>query len=125
MMDALNGEDRSHDLLLVHGGGKARIPIIIQALSAIEVPVRAVFDFDVLSEEAILQRTVEALGGLWTEFRADWNTVRSAIETKRPELATKDVREKITTRLSKVKSMELSLSNVPLVYSGRSPRWMP
>jgi energy-coupling factor transporter ATP-binding protein EcfA2 len=104
MMDVLSGEDRSHDLLLVHGGGKARIPNIIRALRAIEVPVRAVFDFDVLSEEAVLQLTVEALGRSWTDLRPDWNTVRAAIEGKRPELATKDVREKITATLSKVKT---------------------
>jgi len=102
MMDALRGGDRSHDLLLVHGGGKARIPNIIRALTAIDVPVRAVFDFDVLSEEAVLQRAVEALRGSWSDLRADWNTVRAAIEGKRPELATKDVSEKVMATLSKV-----------------------
>ena len=50
MMDAVAGEDKPSDLLLVHGGRKARQPTIVQALRAILVPIRVIFDFDVLSE---------------------------------------------------------------------------
>ncbi|WIW43348.1 AAA family ATPase [Bradyrhizobium sp. 62B] len=107
MMDAVSGSSKSHDLLLVHGGGKARTPSIVRALTAIRVPVKAVFDFDVLSDELILERSVEALGSSWNEFKGDWNTVRASIEGKRPELATKDVQEKVMNALSKVKSASL------------------
>jgi hypothetical protein len=79
----------------------------VRALNAIQVPVRAVFDFDVLSDEIVLRRTIEAMGGNWLEIADDWRTVKTAIESKRPELQTKDVREKIDEVLDAVKEETL------------------
>ncbi|WP_334442946.1 TOPRIM nucleotidyl transferase/hydrolase domain-containing protein [Bradyrhizobium sp. AZCC 1610] len=107
MMNAVAGEERSPDLHLVHGGGKARVPAIVRALHAINVPVRAVFDFDVLSEETALKGTIEALGGNWSEFDRDWRTVKTAIESKRPALQTSEVRERINIVLEAVKQETL------------------
>jgi energy-coupling factor transporter ATP-binding protein EcfA2 len=107
MMNAVAGDERPPDLLLVHGGGKGRVPTIVRALHAIQVPVRAVFDFDVLSDESVLKRTVEAFGGNWTDVVSDWRIVKTAIESKRPELQTKDVREKIDQVLEAVRQETL------------------
>jgi predicted ATPase len=112
MMSAVAGEERTPDLLLVHGGGKARVPTIVRALRAIQVPVRAVFDFDVLNDESVLQKTIEALGGDWAALSGDWKTVKAAIESKRPELQTKDVREKIAQVLVTVKQETLPAESI-------------
>ena len=99
MMDAVAREEASPDLLLVQGAGKARTPVMVEALRAIKVPVRTIFDFDVLADETVLKRTFEALGGVWFKVASDWRTVKAGIESKRPELQTKDVREKIAALL--------------------------
>jgi predicted ATPase len=112
MMSAVAGEQRTPDLLLVHGGGKTRIPAIVCALHAIQVPVRAVFDFDVLGDELVLRETVQALGGDWSALSGDWRIVKAAIENKRPELQTKDVREKVTQVLEAVKQDTLPADSI-------------
>jgi hypothetical protein len=104
MMDAVAGKDARPDLLLVHAGGKSRVPTIIRALRAIDVPVRAVLDFDVLSEEAVLRSICESLGANWDSIVADWRTVKAAVEGRRPELPTKAVKEKIGKILEVVRS---------------------
>lgn len=104
VMNAIADEGRTPDLLLVHGAGKSRVPAIVRALRAIEVPVRTVFDFDVLGDESVLSRTVEAMGANWDDFVSDWKIVRSAIENKRPELQTKDVRDQVSRILEAVRT---------------------
>lgn len=100
MMDAVAGDLKRPDLLLVHGAGKSRVPAIVRALQAIQVPVRAVFDIDVLSEEHTLKAAIAAMGGSWDNYSADWKTVKKAIESKRPELQTSDVASQIQEILS-------------------------
>lgn len=70
---------RPHDLLFTHTGGKHRLPAAIAALNAIDVPVQAVADFDVLSDEGLLKRLVDGLDGDWSALETDWRIVTSAV----------------------------------------------
>jgi hypothetical protein len=108
MMDAVAGTEVRPDLLLVHAGGKARVATIINALRAIDVPVRTVLDFDALSDEVTLRSVCESLGGNWDELAADFRVVKSAIEQRRPQLATKQVRESILQIIDAVEKDVLS-----------------
>jgi hypothetical protein len=69
-----------HDLLFTQSGGKDRLPVVISALHALEIPVAAIADFDILREERLLERIVGALGGDWTRFKGSWRVVSSAAE---------------------------------------------
>lgn len=94
-------------VMFTHCGGKHRIPMLVAALHALEVPVRVVIDFDGLQDETPLRTIVETLGALWSEFEADWRAVKASIDSKKPELATSDVAEEIKNTLAKVISEKL------------------
>ena len=93
---------RRPDLMFTHCGGKARLPVVIRALREVDVPVRAVADFDVLSEEEPLKSIVESLGVDWSEIQADWRIVKTAVDSKKPDLNTDDVKKEIGELLSAV-----------------------
>ncbi|WP_162300027.1 ATP-dependent nuclease [Kineobactrum sediminis] len=90
------------DLMFTHCGGKARLPVVIRALREVDVPVRAVADFDVLSEEQPLRTIAEALGIDWTEIQPDWRLVKNAVDSKKPDLTTDEVKAEIQELLSAV-----------------------
>lgn len=69
-----------HGLLFVHCGGKQRVPVIVNALRGLDVPVRVICDIDVLREEQPLRRILEGLGVDWETTRPNWNVVRAAID---------------------------------------------
>ena len=75
---------------------------MIRALREVDVPVRAVADFDVLSDEDPLKSIVESLGIDWSEIQADWRTVKTAVDGKKPDLNTADVKKEIGELLAAV-----------------------
>jgi hypothetical protein len=54
----------------------------IDALRPLDVPVSAIADLDVLRDQALLRRIVEALGGSWDSLVDDWRTVSAAVESR-------------------------------------------
>lgn len=104
------GEDESRrpDLLWTHCGGKARMPMVIGALRAVDVPVRVIADFDVLREEQPLRRIVEVLGGDWSAVQGDWTVVKSALDSDAKAPSTGYVREQVEQVLSEVETPTLS-----------------
>lgn len=101
-------EAKRPDLMFTHCGGKARLPVVIRALREVDVPVRAVADFDVLSEEEPLKSIVESLGMSWAEIQSDWRTVKLAIDAKKPDLSTAEVKSAIGDVLAAVNSTVFS-----------------
>lgn len=108
VLDAIladRGDDvKRPDLMFTHCGGKARLPVVIRALRELDVPVRAVADFDVLSEVEPLKTIVEALGVEWSAVESDWRIVKSAVDAKKPDLNTADVRAEIEKIMALVTS---------------------
>ncbi|MCA9464135.1 MAG: ATP-binding protein [Nitrospira sp.] len=97
------------DLMFTHCGGKSRLSVVIRALREVDVPVRAVADFDVLSEEEPLKSIAESLGIDWAETQTDWRIVKTAVDSKKPDLNTDDVKNEICALLSSI-----TTSNFPL-----------
>lgn len=83
------------NVMFTHGGGKARLPMIVSSLHQLDVPVLAVADFDILNNEHPLKELVEATGGQWNEFAEDWKAVKSAVDSKKPELGPEEIRKEI------------------------------
>jgi hypothetical protein len=97
------GDDTKRpDLMFTHCGGKARLAMVIRALREVDVPVKAVADFDVLSDEEPLKSIAVALGVDWSAIQADWKIVKSAVDSKKPDLTTSDVQEEIGKILKNV-----------------------
>jgi hypothetical protein len=90
------------DLMFTHCGGKARLSVVIRALREVDVPVRAVADFDVLSEEEPLKSIAESLGIVWAEIQTDWRIVKTAVDSKKPDLNADDVKKEIGALLSSI-----------------------
>jgi hypothetical protein len=104
MMDSLlesgGEEEPKPDIMFTHCGGKDRLPRAIAALRSLEVPISVVVDFDVLGDENPLQRIFEGVGGDWASIAPDWQQVKRAIDERRPELATADVKKGIEAVLA-------------------------
>ena len=74
----------SSDLPDIHdtySGGKDRIAILVNSLSALRVPVASIVDFDVLNNDIPLRNIVEAHGGNWSLISADWSIVKKSVES--------------------------------------------
>lgn len=78
-LDALNKESPlpvpPSEVLFVPAGGKDGIAKIVQALVAVDVNVVASPDLDILVDESKLRKLVEAFGGDWNDFSADYRVV--------------------------------------------------
>lgn len=99
-LSSISDDAKRPDLMFTHCGGKARLSVVIRALREVDVPVRAVADFDVLSEEEPLKSITESLGIAWAEIQTDWRIVKAAVDSKKPDLNTDDVKKEIGALLS-------------------------
>jgi hypothetical protein len=100
LFEASTDEGRRPDIMFTHCGGKARLPVVIKALRDLEVPISVVADFDVLNDEQPLRSIFEAVGGQWDSMSSDWQQVKSAVDGKKPELSTDEVRRDIESVLA-------------------------
>jgi AAA domain, putative AbiEii toxin, Type IV TA system len=91
--------EKQPDVMFTHCGGKDRVAMVARALRGVDVPVFIALDFDVLSEETPLRQIIEAAGGQWSEAQRDWALVKSAIDSKKPELECSEVKEEIVAVL--------------------------
>jgi AAA15 family ATPase/GTPase len=97
VLSAVNEKNRKSitDTLFIHCGGKHRIPTVIRALRKLNVPVSSICDFDVLNDKNPLKDIYIESGGNWEEIEKDWVIVKQAIESKRPELEVKELKDEI------------------------------
>ena len=71
------------DTLFTHCGGKTRIKDIVSALKAVDVPVVAISDFDLLNESHNLKPLIAAFGIDWnTTLSKDMKTIYDSMNAK-------------------------------------------
>lgn len=101
---ASNSSDSSpkQDIMFIHCGGKTRMPVIVESLYELKVPLSVICDFDILNAEEPLRSIYEQLGGDWSHISSDWSLVKSSIEQKKSELSTGEVVKKIGNVLSSI-----------------------
>lgn len=112
-----SSDRRRPDIMFTHCGGKDRMPMVIRALRAVEVPIRAVADIDLINNKHPLQAFVEASGGNWDEFKQDWNIVKSQVDSKKAELSTSEVKRQINELLDVVNEKTLPTDVRPKIES--------
>ena len=69
-------------------------------LRQVGVPVKAVFDIDFLSEEALVARAVGEFGGDWNELRQTWERVDAAVRSGVNAKTTPEIKKAIVALLA-------------------------
>ena len=85
VLDAMcESEDEiAPDILFTHCGGKTRIKDVVKALKAINVPVVAISDFDLINNKQNLKGVTDALGIDWNlALNADMKTIYDDMNSK-------------------------------------------
>jgi hypothetical protein len=93
------GKGRRPDLLFTHCGGKARLPVVIRALKAVNVPVIVVADFDVLREATTIRAVCEAIEGDWTAYAARHGALVASLNQGGKMPSRTAIREAVSSRL--------------------------
>lgn len=71
------------DVLFTHCGGKSRIKDVVEALRAVNVPVAAICDFDILNESHNFKPLTESFGLKWAdELAADMKIIYDSMNAK-------------------------------------------
>jgi predicted ATPase len=118
ILDSLfdNTESVSPDILFIHCGGKHRLPTVISSLKKLNVSISVVADFDVLNDINPLKEIVLALDGNWARCIKDWNIVKKSVDSQRPELEVKDVKQEIENILSSTSDRILSKESIKYIH---------
>ena len=83
------------DVLFVHINGKHRMAALAKSLRALDVPVDMIADIDIMREENVLCKVVEALGGNWPQIQRVAKSVKSSIEQRKPRLDANKIKQDI------------------------------
>lgn len=71
------------DMLFTHCGGKTRVKDVVSALKAVNVPVVAICDFDLLNKSNIFKPIVASFGINWdAELSVDMETIYNGMNAK-------------------------------------------
>jgi ABC-type transporter Mla maintaining outer membrane lipid asymmetry ATPase subunit MlaF len=104
VLDALIGAHtpvRRPDVMFTSCGGKARMPLVIRALKALDVTVNAVVDFDVMQNGKELREIVESYGSAWGDLEPQWKQVSGALSQVAPSLSLAEVRSRVSELLNR------------------------
>ena len=107
-----NSAEQWRDTAYVPTGGKHGVPKIAGLLRKIGVPIKVVFDIDFLSEQTLVQSTVEAFGGDWMVIEVFWNRVDSAVRNGNKAKSAAQIKQEIISLLSASESDNISKGDV-------------
>lgn len=90
-----------------YAGGKDRIPVIVQALTALHVPVRSVVDIDVFAGDKAIRGIIEAYGCDWNDFKPDIINIRNVIQSRKTWLLGLGFKDRVNAVLNTLKDTEV------------------
>lgn len=105
-------EEQWQDTAYVPTGGKHGIPKVAAVLRQIGVPVKGVFDIDFLSEQSLVQSTVEAFGGQWDEIKQLWTRVDAAVRSGNKPKTVPQIKEETVSLLTNSNADDLPKGDV-------------
>jgi AAA domain, putative AbiEii toxin, Type IV TA system len=114
-------EDQWLDTAYVPTGGKHGIPKVASVLRQIGVPVKAVFDLDFLSEKALVQSTVVAFGGIWSNFEAIWARLDAAVRKGNKPKSIPEIKLEMKAIIDGSKEAELPRGSIQEAMKQGSP----
>ena len=86
VLDTQTGDERYHDFMFTHVGGKQRLAKGIRALATFGARVGVIADFDVLNNETIFKDVCESSGVEWATVATDFTRMSSAASDHWAEL---------------------------------------
>lgn len=99
------------DILFTHCGGKARVKDVVSALRAVDVPVVAICDFDLINSKQVFKPIIEAFEVDWTrEISSDMQIIYDSINARNRS------HNDVWTQLKKIGKAGL-LGDEPAAYS--------
>ncbi|GAB9224761.1 hypothetical protein BDS110ZK18_66640 [Bradyrhizobium diazoefficiens] len=111
--------DRRADVLFIHTAGKHRMAQLAATLRELDVPVSVVADIDLLKEENTCKKLFETMGGNWSEICGHFQSIKHAVEQRRPPLNAEQVASLIRDKLNGVggtdefpKAVEKGIKNI-------------
>lgn len=109
LLDAVTSESEGvSELFFTHCNGKYKMPIVVQALRKLNVPMQVICDFDILREEKPLSEIYEILGGEWKQIREKWKKVKLSIDDKRSQLNRDELKIALSQILDETKGDKVS-----------------
>ncbi|MGO4806956.1 ATP-dependent endonuclease [Arthrobacter sp. 2MCAF15] len=107
-----------NEILFVPTGGKDGMAKVSAALSAVDVPVVAAPDLDMLSDQKKLQLLVKAVGGDWTEEMAKlWKSATADLNTPREPAKVGHVLDAIVSALEGKREAKFTPDDKELVLA--------
>lgn len=94
------------DVLFVPANGKAGLARLAAALRAVDVPVVATPDLDILNEQGALQTLVTQLGHDWSDLQADYAVATDSFRQPRDRTRVRDVRDSVAMIFDEVVAAE-------------------
>lgn len=127
LLDATRGKDRDPDVRFFHFGGKDRIASIVRALRAVQIPVVAIVDIDILSDPNKFFDLFKSLGGSISYVEQDVGALSRLVAQRKgqmtgPELAVE--LRRIVTDLEKVNDVPKEIRNKLLNFGRAASNWI-
>lgn len=119
-----NCDKRYPDTCYVPTGGKHAIPGIAEALRASGVPVKAIFDFDLISELNTLTKTLDAFGCEGEEknnLLSLWKQINAEVTQTIKPLANEDFKTNLLEFITKTEADKLSKGKIVEMFKQKKP----
>jgi energy-coupling factor transporter ATP-binding protein EcfA2 len=119
-----NSENVYPDTCYVPTGGKHAIPGIVEALRPSGVPVKAIFDFDLISERNTLSRTLDAFGCdalQKKEIIVLWERINSEVTQGFKSITPDDFKNNLLRFIESTPAEKLSKSKLEEQFKNKKP----
>lgn len=88
------------DTFFTYSGGKQRVPVIMEALSALDVDTKVIVDFDALNNKTIFQRICEAC-------RMDWDVIENDFKA-----FSNEINQQPGTKMKTKKDIQIGITQI-------------
>lgn len=92
-------DGKKPDALFLPCGGKDRLNVIVSALVRLNVTVKVIADFDILSTDQVLKKVVESFGKDWSVLKRAWGILDNDMKSKKAEKSVEEIRDEIVAVL--------------------------
>ncbi|SUW65458.1 Predicted ATPase [Buttiauxella agrestis] len=119
-----NSDNVYPDTCYIPTGGKHAVAGIVEALRPSGVPVKAIFDFDLISERNTLTRTLNAFGSEGVqkdEIIKLWERINSAVTQSHKPLTPDEFKTQLLDCISEMPADKISKGKVEELFKQRKP----
>ena len=100
------------ETLFIHCGGKHRMAKTATALRELNIDVRLIPDIDILNDEIIFRKTVEAFGINWMDMEKDYRILSQNLHAKNEKLIRQQTKEELLRVIEANTEKELSKDEI-------------